>query len=134
MNGFQIGSKRLKVQHKRTGYDDDFSNMYSMGGGGLGMMGNRNNGERMQGQGAGGSSYNKQDHHQDHQQDHQYQDQNYSQNRSQTKPPQYQDHQYQDQYMQQQQQQQQQQQRSNYGQDNNQPPYMSSQPMGQGRG
>ena len=29
MNGFQIGSKRLKVQHKRTGMDDD---MHSYGG------------------------------------------------------------------------------------------------------
>jgi hypothetical protein len=26
MNGFQIGSKRLKVQHKRTAYDEYISN------------------------------------------------------------------------------------------------------------
>lgn len=40
MNGFQIGSKRLKVQHKRTGYDDDLSsygssNQRGVGGGGI---------------------------------------------------------------------------------------------------
>ena len=52
MNGFQIGSKRLKVQHKRTGYDEDPS-QYSMGlnqhsgGGGMGMM--SRGGDRMQG-------------------------------------------------------------------------------------
>jgi RNA recognition motif. (a.k.a. RRM, RBD, or RNP domain) len=30
MNGFQIGSKRLKVQHKRTGYDEEPA-QYGMG-------------------------------------------------------------------------------------------------------
>ena len=42
MNGFQIGSKRLKVQHKRTGYDEEPTPQYGMGlnqhgGGGMGM-------------------------------------------------------------------------------------------------
>jgi hypothetical protein len=63
MNGFQIGSKRLKVQHKRTGYDEDPSqygmglNQHSGGGqGGMGMMsrGGGGGGDRMQGQGQGG--------------------------------------------------------------------------------
>ena len=61
MNGFQIGSKRLKVQHKRTGYDEDSSgpSSYGMnsnhqnGGGNMGMM-NRNNSDRMQGGGPQG--------------------------------------------------------------------------------
>lgn len=60
MNGFQIGSKRLKVQHKRTGYDEDPSQYGSGlsqhsggGGGGMGMMprGGGGGGDRMQGQG-----------------------------------------------------------------------------------
>ena len=54
MNGFQIGSKRLKVQHKRTGYDDDSSGSYGAGSGmnnGVSNMGSMNRGgsDRMQG-------------------------------------------------------------------------------------
>lgn len=55
MNGFQIGSKRLKVQHKRTGYDEDPPGNYGMGGdhhssggGNAGMM-NRGGIDRMHG-------------------------------------------------------------------------------------
>jgi hypothetical protein len=63
MNGFQIGSKRLKVQHKRTGYDDESSGQYSMGGGGggggNGMM-SRGVGDRMQGGGGGGHGHQDQ--------------------------------------------------------------------------
>ena len=55
MNGFQIGSKRLKVQHKRTGYDEEPAPQYGMGlnqhgGGGGGGMGMGRMG-RMQGGG-----------------------------------------------------------------------------------
>ena len=55
MNGFQIGSKRLKVQHKRTGYDEEPASQYGMGlnqhgGGGGGGMGMGRMG-RMQGGG-----------------------------------------------------------------------------------
>ncbi len=41
MNGFQIGNKRLKVQHKRTGYDDPGIGgpMGPLGGGSGGSMG-----------------------------------------------------------------------------------------------
>ena len=56
MNGFQIGSKRLKVQHKRlTGYDEDPSSQYGSdrhnGGGGNMGMGSRGGGDRMYGSG-----------------------------------------------------------------------------------
>ena len=69
MNGFQIGSKILKVQHKRTGYDEDPSGSYGMGsdhnGGGnmgnLGMM-SRGNGDRMHGGGGGGGGSHGQGH------------------------------------------------------------------------
>lgn len=58
MNGFQIGSKRLKVQHKRTGYDEEpapYGMDHHGGGGGGGMM-SRGGGDRMQG---GGQSRNQ---------------------------------------------------------------------------
>lgn len=33
MNGFPIGTKRLKVQHKRVSYDESSSSNMMMGGG-----------------------------------------------------------------------------------------------------
>ena len=71
MNGFQIGSKRLKVQHKRTGYDEDSSNNYGMGndhhngGGSNGGMMNRGGSDRMHG-GGNGSQGHIQNHGQGH--------------------------------------------------------------------
>ena len=51
MNGFQIGSKRLKVQHKRTGGDDD--GQYGGGGGGGGYSHHQNGGGNSSSSGGG---------------------------------------------------------------------------------